>query len=97
MASLVSRPNGRKEVQFTDTDGSRKTIRLGKMNLKDAQPVLTQVEMMLSAKGLGAALKPQSVEWLKTIDSRIHARTGEVWAHRDAEVGHPRRIHQWLH
>lgn len=78
MASLISRPNGSKEVQFTDTDGSRKAVRLGKMSLKDAQPVLTQVEHLLQAKGLGSALKPQTVEWLKTIDTKLHQRLAKA-------------------
>ncbi len=34
MASLVSRSNGLREIQFTDTDGIRKAVRLGKMSLK---------------------------------------------------------------
>jgi integrase len=31
MASVVNRPNGRREVQFTDSAGKRQTVRLGKI------------------------------------------------------------------
>ncbi len=62
MASLVTRGKGLREIQFTDNDGSRKAVRLGKMSLKDAQPILTQVELMLTANGVGSGLKPQTVE-----------------------------------
>ena len=78
MASLVSRPNGRKEVQFTDTDGSRKTLRLGKVNMKDAQPILTQVELLLSAKGMNSSPKPQTVEFLKGLDATLLERFAKV-------------------
>ncbi len=89
MASLVTRGKGLREIQFTDSDGSRKAVRLGKMSLKDAQPILTQVELMLQAKGLGSALKPQTVEWLKTItDEKLYdrmAKAGLVEVRKSAE------------
>jgi hypothetical protein len=78
MASLASRGKGLREVQFTDTDGSRKAVRLGKMSLKDAQPILTQVGLLLQAKGLGSGMKPQTIEWLKTIGGKLHQRLAKV-------------------
>ncbi len=90
MASLVSRSNGLREIQFTDTDGIRKAVRLGKMSLKDAQLVLTQVELMRAAKALNSALKPQTIEWMKTIDQTLHqrlARVGLIEARKTAVLG----------
>ena len=66
MASIShNRKNGRRQIQFRDTDGSRKTIRLGKVSRKAAEIVKTQVEHLNSSKALSSPLKPQTSEWLE--------------------------------
>ena len=75
MASVShNRKNGRRQIQFGDTDGSRKTIRLGKVPRKAAEIAKTQVEHLIASKALSSPLKPQTSEWLKTIDSALHSR-----------------------
>ena len=50
MASIVNDPNGRRRIQFVSPDGSRKTIRLGKVDRKTAEGVCRHVEALLVAK-----------------------------------------------
>ena len=49
MASIVSDLNGRKRVQFVASDGSRKTLRLGKASMKQAEAFKVKVEDLVSA------------------------------------------------
>ena len=53
MASIAQRPNGHKWVHFTGPDGSRKTVRLGKASMRDAQMVKSYVERMLPNVAMG--------------------------------------------
>jgi hypothetical protein len=49
MATIGNDPNGRKRILFVAGDGSRKTIRLGKMSKKQAKSVLLFVEDLCAA------------------------------------------------
>ncbi len=39
MASIANDPNGRRRLQFTDANGRRQTVRLGKMPKRTAETV----------------------------------------------------------
>lgn len=65
---------GRRIIQFKDTDGSRKSIRLGKCDQKTAQAIRTQIEHLVAAKSNGTATPLQTVEWLRTIDEGLRSR-----------------------
>ena len=49
MATIGNDPNGRKRILFVAGDGSRKTIRLGKMERKDAERFCGRVEKIIGA------------------------------------------------
>ena len=75
MASIShDKKTGRRTIQFKDTDGSRKSIRLGKCDQKTAQAIRTQIEHLSAAKGNGTAIPLQTTEWLKTIDEALRGR-----------------------
>ena len=44
MASISNDPNGRRRILFVATDGSRKTVRLGKCDRKSAESICRHVE-----------------------------------------------------
>jgi len=44
MASITNDPNGRRRLQFTDANGRRQTVRLGKMPKRTAESVKVYVE-----------------------------------------------------
>ena len=52
MASIANDPNGQKRIIFVAPDGSRKAIRLGKVDLRGAEAVSRHVESLLSQKML---------------------------------------------
>ena len=79
MASIShDKKTGRRTIQFKAADGSRKSIRLGKVPQKTAQAIRTQIEFLVAAKGNGTAMPPQTVEWLKTIDETLYQRLSAV-------------------
>ena len=51
MASIIKDPGGRRRIQFTDADGSRRTIRLGRCSQRDATAFRVRVEALASLHG----------------------------------------------
>lgn len=79
MASIShEKKSGRRTIQFKDTEGSRKSIRLGKCDKKSAQAIRTQIEFLVAAKGNGTAMPPQTTEWLRTIDETLRSRIAKT-------------------
>lgn len=68
MASLVNRPNGRREIQFTDWNDRRKTLRLGKLSKRDAETVKSRVEDLISAKIAKLSIPVETVKWINGLD-----------------------------
>jgi site-specific recombinase XerD len=79
MASISRDPNGRRRIQFMDKDGSRKTLRLGKMSQKDAQKILSKVEAINAAAIAGTSWDNDIAEWV--------ANLSPVLANKLARVG----------
>lgn len=50
MASIISRNDGRRAIQFRGFDGQRKTVGLGKASLKDAKAIATKIEAILASQ-----------------------------------------------
>ena len=74
MASVVTRPNGHKWIQFTDSDSKRKTIRLGKSSKKDARSIATKVETILNAKARRLPMDLELCNWLSEITDDFHGK-----------------------
>ena len=73
MAS-VSNHHGKRLIQFVDSAGVRKTIRLGKCSDKAAQGVRLHIEALVSAKSGGQPLDSQTAAWLSAIGDVLHGR-----------------------
>ena len=71
MAGVTDRPNGHRWIQFYDSDGKRKTIRLGKIASKPAHEVCRRVELIQQAKITGTSLDKESAEWLSKIGNEL--------------------------
>jgi len=78
MASIVRDPNGRKRVQFVDLDGSRKSIRLGKVSVKDAEAFSGRVERLLASRITGAAIDSDMARWLTELPDAVHVKLEHV-------------------
>lgn len=78
MASVTRLPDGKKRVQFVSNQGSRKTIHLGDVDMKQAESVRTRVEALLAAELTGYPLDRETAAWLGAIDDRMHVKLANV-------------------
>lgn len=74
MASVIKDPNGRKRIQFGASDGRRRTIRLGRVELRHAHAVRVKVEAMVSASLTQQPLDMQTSEWVANLDDGLHQK-----------------------
>ena len=78
MASIIDDSNGRRRIQFTDPNGKRKTIRLGKIDRKGAEQFARHVEELLSAKAGSYAIPARTAGWLAEIGDTLHDKLAGV-------------------
>jgi integrase len=85
MASISRDPNGRKRVLFVAGDGSRKTIRLGKMTMQQAKTFKLNLEILLSAKFTFADIDK---DWVDSLPDGLYnklVKAGLLDARKPAE------------
>lgn len=78
MASLANDSNGHRRILFSDTDGKRKTIRLGKMTKKDAEGVRVKVESLLGSKVSGHTVPQETSRWVAQLGDKLHEKLAKV-------------------
>jgi len=50
MASISTDKAGNRKIQFSDGNGIRKIVRIGKLPMKAAESILSKIEAILEAK-----------------------------------------------
>ncbi|MCI0675725.1 MAG: tyrosine-type recombinase/integrase [Phycisphaerales bacterium] len=78
MASITSESNGRKTIQFVGSDDKRRSIRLGKVSMKQAEAVKVKVEDLEAAVLTGAALSRETAQWLTEVDDDLRDKLAAV-------------------
>ncbi len=81
MASLIKTGNGKspsRAIQFTNGEGDRKTIRLGKIGLANARVFKNQVELLVSCSITNTALSVELSTWLVGLPDSMHAKLATV-------------------
>ena len=78
MASICDDPNGRRRIQFVAPDGSRKAIRLGKIDRKSAESICRHVEALLSAKIGGQTVPRDTAAWLSDLGDILKTKLAAV-------------------
>ena len=78
MASVIDDPNGRRRIQFTDSDGNRKAVRLGKVPRKDAEAYARHVEDLLAAKMGASPIPARTATWLAEIGDVLREKLAAV-------------------
>lgn len=89
MASVSRDKNGTKRVLFTDGDGERRSVRLGKVGIKAADSFRLRVEALLAAKQLHQSPDAELAAWVHDLSARMHtrlARVGLVGTRENADV-----------
>jgi hypothetical protein len=74
MASITTDKHGTRILQFIASDGVRRTIRLGKMPMKDARDVGRRVDILTVAKIASQPIEREMAEWLTSIGDALHAK-----------------------
>jgi len=73
MASIGKDKNGLKRVLFVSEDGRRKTIRLGKVSVKQALAFKVKLEALIAQRFTGN-LDDETSRWLANLPNDIHAK-----------------------
>lgn len=76
MASIGRDRNGTRRILFVDQDGSRKTIRLGKCNQRQAVTFKSKVEALIAGRFGG--IDEATAAWVTTLPDDIHSRLEAV-------------------
>lgn len=64
MSSITKLPNGRRAIHFYGHDGKRRTLRLGKVSLKDAERYRVHVDELVSASRFARSPNDETEAWL---------------------------------
>jgi integrase len=99
MASLSTEAHGGRLVQFVDTEGKRRTIRLGKIPIKQAEAILVRVEALIAARAGSVATDSQTSAWTKEIGDTLHerlARAGLVTPRSESRVTLGAMFDRWF-
>lgn len=78
MASLTKHPNGSRDVQFIDSGGKRRTIRLGQMPAKQAESLLVRIEALVAAKANNTSPDGATTAWANGLADTLHERLARV-------------------
>ncbi|MCI0704963.1 MAG: hypothetical protein L0241_28210, partial [Planctomycetia bacterium] len=78
MASISTDPNGNRTIQFVGSDRKRRSIRLGKVPLKNAEAVQRKVETIIAAKLSHLPLDHETSDWIGKLDDTLADRLAAV-------------------
>ncbi len=79
MATIGNDPGGRRRILFEcPSTGKRKTLRLGRCDLKTAQLIRGHVEHLLAAKLTGAAPPQATAQWLASIAAELRDKLAKA-------------------
>lgn len=85
MASLANDPGGLRRIQFTDGDGKRKTVRLGKIPKRQAERIVGHVEWLVASQIDGTAPPEETTRWLAGVKEPLRGRLERVGLAQPAE------------
>ena len=78
MASIAQLKNGLKRIDFYDGAGERKSIRIGKMSMRDAEKIQTKIEELNAAKINGNSLPTDVAVWLADRPTKFYEKLVRV-------------------
>ncbi len=78
MASLIRDKGGSKRIQFMFAKGDRRTIRLGKVNVKAAEAFKARVEPLISSVKMNTSIGSQTAQWLSELPDDAYNKLVQV-------------------
>ena len=98
MASICRDKNRRKRILFMAGNGSRKTIRLGKTSIKQAESFKIKLEALIAGRFSGS-IDAETARWVAGLPDAIHGRlaTAGLVMERQAPLSQQRfTVLQWI-
>jgi integrase len=78
VASISHERNGNRTIQFTASDGKRRSIRLGKITKKVAETIKTKVEALNADSIARTGWDRETAEWVGGLDSVLYDKLAAV-------------------
>ncbi|MBX3405064.1 MAG: site-specific integrase [Phycisphaeraceae bacterium] len=78
MASVSRDKNGLVRILFTDRDGERRSVRLGRVNLRVARVYRDNIEDLNTARITNTSIAPELAEWVAGLSATMHGRLERV-------------------
>lgn len=78
MASIATDKKGNRRLQFTDPNGKRQTVRLGKIAKRAAETFKIRVEHLLTAKLSNQPVDGETARWVAGLDDTMNDRLSRV-------------------
>ncbi len=95
MASIGNDSGGRRRILFVAGDGSRKTIRLGKVSQRQAESFKVRIEALVG-QGITGAVDDETSRWLVDLDDRTYSRIAAVGLAKPRENAGAARLGAFL-
>ena len=76
MASIAKDSNGKKRIQFVTPEG-RKSLRLGKCSMRQAEAFKTRFENLLAGR-LAGGIDDETARWLADLPDDMHAKLAKL-------------------
>lgn len=78
MSSISKQANGRKTIQFVGADGKRRSLRLGKASVRDAEKFKVRIDSLVTSTITGHAIDPDTARWIAGLDQVMLDRLNRV-------------------
>ena len=78
MASTCRDPSGKKRIIFSNGEGKRLVIRLGKVSVKAAETFKTHTETLLACKLTNTPIDVETACWLRDLGDTLHDRLATI-------------------
>ncbi len=78
MASIATESGGRRVLQFIGNDGRRRSLRLGKMSMRDTEVVKQHVDHLLNAQTTNTPVNRVTAAWLAGLPPKLRDRLAKV-------------------
>jgi len=78
MASISTDSAGSRRIQFTNVDGVRKTIRLGKVSLRKTEEWVRHVEQLTEAVRFTQNAEPATLAWAEKLSDELYEKLVSV-------------------
>ena len=78
MASISTDANGNRTIQFVAKDRKRKSVRLGKMPMKDAKEFKTKIAALNTATITGFSIDGETARWVADLGKVFHEKLASV-------------------